>query len=148
MKTVTTNLYQYDELTDEAKEKVLEMLDDLNVCHDWWEFTYDDAKNIGLEITSFDTYRGEITGDLIETPGEVKKLVMKNHGKDCDTYKYVEQFDMRREVDEYEFKYGLLQEYLSILNKEYEYLTSQEAIEENIRANEYEFTSSGSWPVL
>jgi hypothetical protein len=148
MKTVEVNLYKYDELSEQAKENVLNMLSDLNVDHNWWDFVFEDAENIGLEIIEFDIYHNEISGHLIHEPKEVKKLIIKNHGKSCDTYKYVKGFDMRTIVDEYDFKYGLLEEYLSILKKEYDYLTSQEAIEETIHANEYEFTGSGNWPVF
>jgi hypothetical protein len=40
----------------------------------------------------------------------------------------------------YEFKRDLLEDYRLILRDEVEYLLSDEAIEENIKANEYEFT--------
>lgn len=36
--TVTYNLYQYDELSDDAKEKALEWAADINVDFDWWDF--------------------------------------------------------------------------------------------------------------
>ena len=36
-KTVTYDLYQYNELSDDAKEKALEWGYDLNVDYDWWE---------------------------------------------------------------------------------------------------------------
>ena len=148
MKTVTVQLYQYDELTEEAKENVLQRLCDINVDYEWWDFIFEDAQNIGLEITEFDIYRNEIAGKLIYEPAEVKKAILENHGKMCDTYKYVKGFDMRQEIDEYEFKYGLLEEYLSMLEREYDYLTTQESVEETIRINEYEFTESGNWPSL
>jgi len=42
-----------------------------------------------------------------------------------------------------EFTKAILEEYLSMLKKEYEYLTSDEAVKEMIEANEYEFTEKG-----
>lgn len=45
--TTTKTYYQFNELSDEAKQKALECLNDLNVDHDWWDFVYDDAKEIG-----------------------------------------------------------------------------------------------------
>jgi hypothetical protein len=42
-----------------------------------------------------------------------------------------------------ELKYNLLQEILSMLKKDYEYYTSNEAITETIIENEYEFTENG-----
>jgi len=47
MKTVKVKVYEYDELTKEAQEKVLEKLWDLNVDYDWWECVYEDATIIG-----------------------------------------------------------------------------------------------------
>ena len=43
------------------------------------------------------------------------------------------------------FEYVLLQEYLSMLNKKYEYLMSEEQVDESIRSNGYEFTQDGKW---
>ena len=45
---------------------------------------------------------------------------------------------------EYEFRRYLLTMYATILQKEYEYLTSSEAIEETLRINGYEFNEDGT----
>jgi hypothetical protein len=42
-----------------------------------------------------------------------------------------------------EFQRALGKEYLSILRREYEYQTSEEAIIETIEANDYDFTEDG-----
>jgi len=47
MKTITVNLYSYDELSEKAKEKALEEMKDINTNYDWWDAVYDDAKEIG-----------------------------------------------------------------------------------------------------
>ena len=149
MKTITktVTVYHYDELSEQAKENVLQMLCDINVDYNWWEFVYEDAEQIGLKLTSFDTGRGnDISGSLLWEPSEVKKAVLENHGKMCDTYKYVKSCDLRKEQEREDFLRGLLEEYLSMLKKEYEYLTSEEAIIETIQSNEYEFTENGEWP--
>ena len=57
MKTHTINTYSFNELSEEAQQKAIENLSDINVNFDWWNFTYEDAKNIGLKITSFDLDR-------------------------------------------------------------------------------------------
>jgi hypothetical protein len=41
------------------------------------------------------------------------------------------------------FKHALLQEYLSMLQREVEYMQSEESVSENIRSNEYTFTIDG-----
>ena len=39
MKTVTINIYQFSELSDEAKENAIKELYDINVDSDWWYST-------------------------------------------------------------------------------------------------------------
>jgi hypothetical protein len=93
---------------------------------------------------------------------------VENHGENCDTRTLADEYlkdhdkiidEAERDedgelADEYtvdklldelnaEFQRALGEEYLSILRKEYEYLTSEEAIIETIQANEYEFTEDG-----
>jgi hypothetical protein len=60
MKTITINAYQYDELSDKAKEQVYK--DYLNNgVDDWWyESTYFDADQFYLDIEGFDVYINHI----------------------------------------------------------------------------------------
>lgn len=144
MRTITTTVYEFDELTDDAKQKVIENLCDINVDYDWWDTTYQDAKEVGLNIGGFDTYRGTIEGKLTDEMQYTCKSIMVDHGIGTDTYKLAEQWQHKHgEDNEEEFTKLLLEEYLSILRKEYEYLTSEEAIIDTIEANEYEFTKDG-----
>lgn len=50
-------VYQYDELSDEAKEKVLERLCEINTWHDWWDCLYmdffEELKAIGVICDTF-----------------------------------------------------------------------------------------------
>lgn len=172
MEQVTINLYSFDELSENAKEIALIKLCDINVDHAWWECTYEDAKNVGMKIKSFDCYRNDIEIDFLYSMDDIATKIMSDHGNECGTYKlsssflqsreelvakysdgcnleYVleenwEQFD--EELDELEKDYmqALKCEYLSILEKEYEYLTSSESIMETIKFNEYQFTEDGS----
>jgi hypothetical protein len=47
MKTKTIELYDFDELSDTAKEKVREWFRAGNLDYAWWDSTFDDAKTIG-----------------------------------------------------------------------------------------------------
>lgn len=144
MRVIQTEVYKFDELDEQAQDKAIETMADINVDYSWWDSTYDDASNIGLEITEFDTYRHTIDGNLTDDLQGVCKSIMANHGETCDTYKLAEQWQHKHgEDNEQEFKKLLLEEYLSILTKEYDYLTEREAIVETIEANEYEFTKDG-----
>jgi hypothetical protein len=48
MKTKTIQLFEFDELSDEAKEKAREWFRGGNLDYAWWDSTYDDAKRIGV----------------------------------------------------------------------------------------------------
>lgn len=85
--TKTITLYSFDELSEQAQDKAIEALGDVNVQHDWWDCTYQDAAAIGLKIKEFDLYRVSIKGDLTEYLLDVCKSIRMNHGKDCDTFK-------------------------------------------------------------
>lgn len=43
-------LYKFDELSDDAKQKAVENLWDINVDYDWWQFTYDAIVEAGQAI--------------------------------------------------------------------------------------------------
>ncbi len=162
IKTVT-NVYTFQELSAESKGAAIELLYDINVDHGWWVFIYDDAAAVGLCITSFDHGRANcIEGYLDRCAGGVASAIVKDHGNDCETttlakeYLHKEMFleAARNDYNDYDidekiyvladdFKYALSEEYLSMLKKDYEYLTSVKAIEETILSNEYEFTVDG-----
>lgn len=159
-------VYKFGELSEEAQEKALENLSDINVDNDWWDSTYDDARNIGLEIDEFDVYRRTIGGRFTQSAEEVAKEIIKNHGEMCETYKtaenYLKELEAEKEKNMIEnkgeefpedfldteeidakFKHSLLVDYLTILQSQYEHLTSKEGILETIKMNNYEFTEDG-----
>ena len=41
MRTIEINLYRYDELSPQAKEKVAEQYSGINTEYEWWTFTYE-----------------------------------------------------------------------------------------------------------
>ncbi|MGD0340536.1 MAG: hypothetical protein ABSA76_02345, partial [Bacteroidales bacterium] len=160
--TTTRTLYSYSELSEEAKQKAIENLWDINIDYDWFDFTEEDARQIGLNIKEFDIDRASfVKGEFINSAPEVAEAIMQNHGKDCETYKTAKTFlddlnaltgqypniedapeDEMEELED-EFLKSICEDYRIILTKEYEYLTSEEAIIETIKANEYEFTEDG-----
>lgn len=54
MRTIQVNAYKFDELSKEAQDKVVEWFKDINVQHDWYDFIYEDAKQVaslmGIDI--------------------------------------------------------------------------------------------------
>lgn len=140
---VKTEVFTFEELSEEAKQNAIELNAGFNVEYDWWDCTFDDAKNIGLEIEAFDAHRMTISGALSESVYDVCILIAADHDESCDTHKlatgYIEeyakckqQFNDSLEVDddldfldseeledlEHEFLHDLLQEYLVILKKD------------------------------
>src|SRR3990172_12728447 len=151
MKTIT--IYDFNELSDEAKEKALRHFADINIDFGWSENVIEDAKDIGLQIDTAFYCRGRFTKDALE----VCRLVLANHGVQSTTYKTalkwqndlqeseaadVGDYDDYDEIEQ-DFLYELLEDYRIILRKEYEYLTSRIAIEETILANGWQFTEDG-----
>jgi hypothetical protein len=153
MRIKETKVYQYDELNERAKERALDWYAQGALDYEWWDSTFEDAERAGLKITEFDLGgRKHIKGHLIVPMKDSINSILKDHGKACDTYTLAKRFQgaMRGVKDENtleeleeEYTEALCEEYFSILDKEADYLQSREAMEEDIRANEYEFTEDG-----
>lgn len=171
MKTIEINIYSFEELEYTAKQNAITEFNDINVQYEWYEFILDDAKEVGIKIKTFDLYTKDIDIDLLYSCDDIANKIMFNHGQNCQTYivsetfledrtklvaKYsdgcnleyvldenIEQFDEDLDELENEYKKYIEEEYLIMLEKEYEYLTSDEAIIEKICANNYEFTEDG-----
>jgi len=171
MKTIEVNLFKFEELSEESQQRTLEKLWDINLDYDWWESTYEDAKNVGIKIDGFDIYRGYCKIDNYDSWNEVADKIISEHGDSCETYKYAKEFlenrddlvskysdgvkldevdedneyDFDEELDELEeeFKSDLSNAYLNILRDDYEYRSSEEAIKESIIVNGYYFLEGG-----
>jgi hypothetical protein len=169
--TKTETIYQFDELTEGAKNKARGWYASGGLVYEWWKFICEDAARIGLEIVGFDLgNRKGLKGHLTVSVRECCTRIMKEHGKECDTYilaanwgmnwekfnqemeraetegneEEVLRLEEELEEDQVEFQQALLEEYFVLLNKEYEYINSNESIDENIRCNGYEFYEDGT----
>ena len=166
MRTITTStdVYQYEELTDEAKEKAVAWWLRGDVIWEWWDSILEDAKEIGLEITSFDISHHEIDGKLTLDIADSIAKVLADHGCTCDTFSLAQGYKVKLNVFQSildsdsvdpaaeeeaiadlqgEYQYSMLQEYLVMLREEGEYTRSVEYAVDAIEANEYEFTIDG-----
>ena len=169
MKTVEITLYNFEELPHHGQEQAINRYADINVDYEWWDSTYEDAKHIGLKITSFDDY--SLEAEFIEGAEYTANKILEDHGEQCETYQTAKNYlEERAELvallsdgvhldrvaegneDEFdwscndldaEFLYSLREDYRIILQKEYDYLTSEEAIKDTLIANEYDFTING-----
>ena len=157
-------VYKLNELNEAAQQKAIESLYDINISHDWWEYIYEDAKQVGLAIEAFDLGRGSYCElKFNDSAMEVAKKILNNHGPDCETYKtclefVIEVATMTEDSQDFEehgdiedtyqekvedFKKSLSEDYYIIFQRDFEYLTSQESIKETIEANDYDFTIDG-----
>src|ERR1044072_87684 len=159
MREVQIKVYSFEELPEDIQQKILKDNYDMNVKFgNWYESVYEDAKEVGLKITGFDIDRGAYCeGEFISTAEETANLILENHGKECETYKtafgfiedrssLVDQMDSdgdelesnyKSDIEELEeeFLKSIIEDYRIMLQKEYEYLTSEEAKKEAIEAN-------------
>jgi hypothetical protein len=172
-KTITTTLYEYSELGDVAKDKAAGQLLDINTDHEWWDCIYDNAVQLGCEITAFDIgYRQSIDLVVKRDSGDIWRGIVKEWGPGTELGQLATEFGERfaalhllstiadfMDIDDnsdwmndYDSAYNELSEYfdhelkcafLAMLSSEYEYLTSEDAIIETIEANDYWFTESG-----
>lgn len=169
MKTITINLYTFDELSDKAKEKARSWWHECGLDYEWWDSVYYDAATIGLKITEFGLDRNRhANGSFTKSATEVADLILKNHSDKSDTYtlaetflcdrdevfesaeknengdyKYESALDDKLDELESEFERALLEEYSIMLQKEYEYLLSDENVDVCLRINEYTFEENG-----
>ena len=159
MKTKTYNVYKFDELPEESQQKVLDNYRTRNVDYAWWEWTYEDAANVGIEILSFDEY--SLKAKFTESPKYTIFAIWSNHGKNCETYKTAQnayadwrQLKKTRNLspDEFEEEYeiwsdellkSLSEDYRIMLRNECDFLTSDECLREFFTDSDDYFTLDG-----
>lgn len=190
MRTITKELYTFDELSDTAKQKALESLSDINTDYEWWN--YEDYTNIGKifgiqidkiyfsgfssqgdgacfeghyrynkdapkkirEYAPLDTRLHDIAdtlqsiqkGQFYQLMSDTKHRGHYYHENCTETSVYRnDNKDITREVEKQLI--DTLKDFMKwiyrSLEKDYDHLTSEEAIKETIQLNEYEFYETG-----
>ena len=166
MRTITTEtkVFTFDELSEKAKEVARHHAREIELSDEWWANVYEAAATIGLKLEGFDLDRGrEIHGELTEHVGPCITLIHANHGKDCDTYKLADKYQARLtaavlgETDDWQelresgnasdfadgFRRELLECYWHMLDRERDYLRSDEYVDERLR-DDREFEVDGT----
>lgn len=204
--TVTTTVYTFDELSDEAKEKARNWWREGGLDYDWWDSVYDDCDTIFkiIGITSdkivkpvdgaprrtgpciwFSDFYSQGDGACFEGiysyAKGAGKAIRKYAPEDTELHrivdelqalqrKYLYKLEARvRHIGYYHYENSvqievtrngyeadadpkarvaeclrdLMRWIYRQLKEEYEYLNSDESVDETIRANEYEFTEDG-----
>jgi flagellin-like hook-associated protein FlgL len=168
MKTIRTKVYQFNELTEQAKEVAINWYRNTD-SGDYsfaWDNVKDDAKEIGLKIIEISDHRKN-SGEFMLAANEVAQNIFNNHGEGCDTYKTAQNFmeqwqpvfnnymdenhedyesneseDTLQELED-DFLQALLEDYRIMYNADIDYQSSDEYIIDQITANEYDFTADG-----
>ena len=192
MKTVETNVFTFDELTDRAKEKARAWYREGALDYEWYDCLFDDVKHVaglmGIDIDNiyFSGFESQgdgamFTGSYSYRKGGVKEVeeyapldsevisIARNLANIQKKYFYrlsascehrghyyhencmsVDVYDdgrynaTREAEDEITAE---LRDFARLiyqrLEAEYNYLNSDEVVEESIRANEYEFYEDG-----
>lgn len=189
--TTHTNVYEYKELSDSAKETAREWWRELAMYDEWWNHTYEDAEEIaslmGIEIDKiyFSGFScqgdgAQFTGSYSYAKDSVKK-VKAYAGRDevlhgivedlaafqkrffytvtaniessghycheyCTTIEVDDQHGRLKAKDDEELC-DILRRYMRWiyrqLETEYDYINSDEQVEDSIMCNEYKFTENG-----
>ena len=161
MKTIEIKVYKFDELDKQTREKVIENYRFINVEDTfWYDWIKEDFIRLGLEIQEFDLGRRNYIKIYIDNLEETSKSILQEFGDSVaikqtaknyiDEYNKIqanfkEDEDIERELEildeEYEKEYS--EDILSYIRLNYDWETSDEAIIETLRANDYDFTTEG-----
>lgn len=187
MKTVSVDLYTFDELTDKAKERARDWYKTDYPDSGWWEFAYDNAREafafFGVDASDIAfsgfwsqgdgaSFTGEFRAGLISPAADLAaefptdetlrglhaRLTTISHPEDSRvkitrSRQYIHSYTMNLDdADEYSrdderellsiFR-GLADWLYSLLESEYDYLVSDECVDESILSNGYHFTIDG-----
>ena len=150
MRQETKNVYKFEELSEDVQQELIDKYRYTRVDDDWWENIEEEIKEQGGKLIEFDTYRHHIRLK-IDYPIDFAKAIVANHGSSYDTfhgssydtYTISEDF-INGELSGKEYVKAIAEQYLSILRREYEYLTSDDYVREELIDIEGEYYEDGS----
>lgn len=191
--TITLNIFQFDELTEQAKEKARQWYRDASAQDEWWDFVVEDAGTIAalmgwpIDNLYFSGFWSQGDGAcFVGRMGYAKgcaKAVKSYAPKDTELQRIAAEwqalqarhfyklsavvtktdhryshentvgFDVYRDGEwagadlesaVIEIGRDFMQWAYRQLEKEYEWLNADEQVDDNIRANEYEFDENGA----
>lgn len=164
MRTIEVKLYQFDELNDEAKEKAREWWREGGLHYPWHDDVYvnfkEEMKKTGIEVGDifFTGFWSQGDGACFDTEwtevpelGHVRITLApsryEHEGRmrveiDADSDETVERLEAYGEIFLESMK-DKARELYRQLERDYEYLNSDESVDESIRCNEYEFLENG-----
>lgn len=141
--TIVKTYLLFSELDEKQKEKAIEKLWDINVDCDFWFECQNEEFKLKLERLGF--YKIETYLSGFHSQGDGASFSAKHSRGDIETVGNYSNSSSMRCDNETILKVAkrLADKFYSQLYKDYNYLTSREAIIETIEANEYEFDQEG-----
>jgi len=155
MRTIETTIYTFDELSDKAKERAIEK-QRYRIEYPWFDEcikslnAFCDEFSVRVtEYTLSDCYRASIVTDA--TPKRFRGVKLSSFDReamptgfcfDCDL-RYTFHDEFKRTGDAYHAFETAIEAFLSSVRRDISWHYSDEAIQEHIEANEYEFTENG-----
>ena len=162
MRTIEITLYKFDELSEEAQAKAIKN-HQRHSNYDWWDCIEMNAKECGVIIDSFDTYRGYISASFKWNAEDVAHGLIKFWGEDSDIGEISKKFLADREAlyinynddeceefsekeDELvdEFHSDVSHYFLTQLRNELEWIESDEYAKEYLSDMDYDFVEDGT----
>jgi hypothetical protein len=159
MRTESISIFSVSELPETIKAKVLD-----KYRYEFCDWVDDDVREDAMEtadinILAFDIDKNYIQLEFKRDAEHSAHVILKNHGDKCTSYiaasnflsalssleSQPENYDSLTAMDflEEDF-YGEISEYyLNMLQSEYDYTTSDEAVTESLESNGYEFLENG-----
>lgn len=153
---------KFDELSEKIKEKILTKFYNINIDYEWWNSTIDDIKNelenefgmvdIKINFSGF-ANQGDgasFTGKINDFEKFINKIKINPiiEFTRNDSHYFHENTvscdigDVEDLIEEW--RYQKCKEIYRKLENEYDYLISDETIEETIKLNNYEFDEEGN----
>lgn len=155
MQVIETIVYTFDELNDQAKEKAREWYRS-GFEYPWWSEVQDSLKSFCAEfgVSVLDYSIGDARREFIKTDAtnaNFRGLKFKDFDReamptgfcfDCDLrYTFADQF--KKNGDALGAFKEALEAFLTSVRDDVEYQYTDESVDENIRANDYQFTENG-----
>jgi len=107
MRTIETKVYPFSELSEDAKEKAIEGLSDINLDYDWWNFVYEDITGV---LSYFGT-DAKVTGFALDTADYVS---IDMHVNFFELYEAVNTQSYKTEYPKICEKYNLMKQFTAI----------------------------------
>lgn len=170
MKTVTINVYQFNELSPIAQSNAIESLGKINVADGWdkdilKEIVALGALNVTYELLTesycnIDFAEPDNNNMPVKIPlyNEIAKYIIENHDKTTKSYLVTKAFldaanhiaktsdkfvDLEIETLEQTFKEMLESHYFIVLKEEYNLRTSEKEVIKTLQTHKFEFTING-----